>query len=305
MTNTASKQKKYKRLALRCSGSVSQSKRYTRSRVGNVVYVVFLLLFGIFSVLPLIYCITTSFKPLDELMIFPPRFLVTRPTAQNYLALPGLLSNLRIPLSRYIFNSVFISFVTTVLYVFISTMAAFVLTKSHIKGKKLIFKSIQYALLFNAFTLAIPQYLIFSYLKMIDTYWVYVLPYLASTMGVFLMKQYMEGSVPDALLEAARIDGAGYFRTFWEIVFPMVKPCCMTLTLFAFRDVWSGVPGGTIFSEALKTLPAIMTQITAGGIARAGSAMAVTVIMMLPPILVYMISQSNVLESMNSAGIKE
>lgn len=305
MTNTASKQKKYKRLALRCSGSVSQSKRYTRSRAGNVVYVVFLLLFGIFSVLPLIYCITTSFKPLDELMIFPPRFLVTRPTAQNYLALPGLLSNLRIPLSRYIFNSVFISLVTTVLYVFISTMAAFVLTKSHIKGKKLIFKSIQYALLFNAFTLAIPQYLIFSYLKMIDTYWVYVLPYLASTMGVFLMKQYMEGSVPDALLEAARIDGAGYFRTFWEIVFPMVKPCCMTLTLFAFRDVWSGVPGGTIFSEALKTLPAIMTQITAGGIARAGSAMAVTVIMMLPPILVYMISQSNVLESMNSAGIKE
>lgn len=305
MTDTASKQKINKRLALRCSGSVSQSKRYTRSRVGNAVYVTFLLLFGIFSVLPLIYCITTSFKPLDELMIFPPRFLVTRPTAQNYLALPGLLSNLRIPLSRYIFNSVFISLVTTVLYVFISTMAAFVLTKSHIKGKKLIFKSIQYALLFNAFTLAIPQYLIFSYLKMIDTYWVYVLPYLASTMGVFLMKQYMEGSVPDALLEAARIDGAGYFRTFWEIVFPMVKPCCMTLTLFAFRDVWSGVPGGTIFSEALKTLPAIMTQITAGGIARAGSAMAVTVIMMLPPILVYMISQSNVLESMNSAGIKE
>ena len=305
MTNTVSKKKKYKRRALRRSGSVSQSKRYTRSRVGNVVYVVFLLLFGIFSVLPLIYCITTSFKPLDELMIFPPRFLVTRPTAQNYLALPGLLSNLRIPLSRYIFNSVFISLVTTVLYVFISTMAAFVLTKSHIKGKKLIFKSIQYALLFNAFTLAIPQYLIFSYLKMIDTYWVYILPYLASTMGVFLMKQYMEGSVPDALLEAARIDGAGYFRTFWEIVFPMVKPCCMTLTLFAFRDVWSGVPGGTIFSEALKTLPAIMTQITAGGIARAGSAMAVTVIMMLPPILVYMISQSNVLESMNSAGIKE
>ncbi len=305
MTDTASKQKINKRRAVRRAASASQSKRYTRSRVGNAVYVTFLLLFGIFSVLPLIYCITTSFKPLDELMIFPPRFLVTRPTAQNYLALPGLLSNLRIPLSRYIFNSVFISLVTTVLYVFISTMAAFVLTKSRIKGKKVIFKAIQYALLFNAFTLAIPQYLIFSYLKMIDTYWVYVLPYLASTMGVFLMKQYMEGSVPDALLEAARIDGAGYFRTFWEIVFPMVKPCCMTLTLFAFRDVWSGVPGGTIFSEALKTLPAIMTQITAGGIARAGSAMAVTVIMMLPPILVYMISQSNVLESMNSAGIKE
>lgn len=295
----------FKRLRERRTASVSQAKRYTRSRFGNFVYVAFLLLFAVFSVLPLIYCVATSIKPLDELMVFPPRFLVTRPTIQNYAALPGLLSNLRVPLSRYIFNSTFISVITTVLYVFISTMAAFVLTKSRIKGRKVIFTAVQYALLFNGFTLAIPQYLIFSYLKIIDTYWVYILPYLASTMGVFLMKQYMEGSVPDALLEAARIDGAGYFRTFIMIVFPMVKPCCMTLTLFAFRDVWSTVPGGTIFSESLKTLPTIMNQITAGGIARAGSAMAVTVIMMIPPILVYIVSQSNVLESMNSAGIKE
>lgn len=140
---------------------------------------------------------------------------------------------------------------------------------------------------------------------MIDTYFVYILPYLASTMGVFLMKQYMEGSIPDAILEAARIDGAGYFRMFWSIVLPMVKPCCMTLMLFGFRDVWSALPNGTIFNESLKTLPAVMSQITAGGIARSGSAMAVTVIMMIPPILVYLVSQSNVLESMNSAGIKE
>lgn len=287
------------------SAGASQSKRYTRSRFGNTVYVTFLIFMGLFSVLPLIYCIATSLKPLDELMIFPPRFFVSRPTAQNYLALPGLLSNLRVPLSRYIFNSVFVSVVTTLLYVISSTMAAFVLTKTRVKGRKVMFVCVQYALLFNTFTLAIPQYLIFSYLGMIDTYWAYILPYIASTMGVFLMKQYMEGSVPDALLEAARIDGAGSFRTFWEIVFPMVKPCCMTLLLFGFRDVWSALPNGTIFNESLKTLPAIMSNITAGGIARSGSAMAVTVIMMVPPILVYMISQSNVLESMNSAGIKE
>ena len=287
------------------SGKVSQSKRYTRSKVGNVFYVVVLVAMGLFSILPLVYCLATSLKPLDELMLFPPKFFVSRPTMQNYFALPGLLSNLRVPLSRYIFNSLFVTIITTVLYVIFSTMAAFVLTKSHIKGRKLMFRLIQYALLFNAFTLAIPQYLIFAYMDIIDTYWVYILPYLASTMGVFLMKQYMEGSVPDALLEAARIDGAGYFRIFSQIVFPMVKPCCMTLVLFGFRDVWSAVPNGTVFNESLKTLPTIMAQINAGGIARAGSAMAVTVIMMIPPILVYMISQSHVLESMNSAGIKE
>lgn len=285
--------------------SKSQVKRYTRSKFGNAVYVIFLLAFGLFSLLPLVYCVATSFKPLDELMVFPPRFFVRRPTALNYLALPGLLSNLQVPLSRYVFNSVFVSVSTTLLYVLASTMAAFVLTKSQIKSRKAIFMMVQFALLFNTFTLAIPQYLIFSYLKVIDTYWVYILPYLANTMGVFLMKQYMEGSIPDALLEAARIDGAGNFQTFIEIVLPMVKPCCMTLCLFGFRDVWAAIPNGTIFEESLKTLPSVMSQITAGGIARSGSAMAVTVIMMIPPIIVYMISQSNVIESMNSAGIKE
>lgn len=282
----------------------SQVKKYTRSNFGTVIYVAFLFLFACFSILPLIYCVATSFKPLDELMLFPPKFFVYRPTVQNFLALPGLLSNLKVPLSKYIFNSVFVAVVVTVFYVLFSTMAAFTLCKSNLKFKKILFMLIQYALLFNGFTLAIPRYMIYSYIHMIDTYWVYILPLLSGTMGVFLMKQYMEGSVPDALLEAAQIDGASVFRTFWQIVVPMVKPCIMTLVLFAFKDAWAEVPGGTIFSENLKTLPTIMAQVTSGGIARAGSAMAVTVIMMIPPIAVYLISQSNVLESMNSAGIK-
>lgn len=293
-----------KRMHENRTGKTSQSKRYTRSKAGNTVYVTFLTAFGLFSILPLIYCIATSFKPLDELMIFPPSFFVKRPTLQNYLALPGLLSNLRVPLSRYIFNSFFVSAVTTFLYVFVSALAAFVLTKSPLKSRRGIFTVVQYALLFNTYTLAIPQYLIFSYMGIIDTYWAYILPHIATTMGVFLMKQYIEGSVPDAIMEAAKIDGANPYRIFAQIVVPMVKPCIMTLTLFGFRDVWSALPNGTIFDESLKTLPAVMTQINAGGIARSGSAMAVTVIMMIPPIIVYMVSQSNVIESMNSAGIK-
>lgn len=281
-------------------------KRYTRSRAGNVLYFTLLAAAGLFSVLPLVYCVTTSFKPLDELLIFPPRLVtVLRPTWENYLALPDLLSNLKIPLSRYIFNSLFTSVVTTVLYVFISAMAAYVLSKGRLKGGKVLFLIIQFALLFNAYTLSVPQYLIFTKLHMVDTYFVYILPYLASTMGVFLMKQYMEGYIPDSLLEAARIDGAGHGRIFFRIVLPMVKPAWLTLTLFGFRDIWASIPQGTIFREELKALPQIMTQITAGGIARSGSAMAVTVIMMIPPILVYMISQSDVVEAMNSAGIKE
>ena len=285
--------------------SKSEAKRYTRSKVGNFFYFFFIIAAGCISVLPLIYCICTSLKPLDEILIFPPRFFVHRPTIANYTALPELLSNLRVPLSRYIFNSLFATLATTFLYVVVASMAAFVLCKSKIKFKKTIFYIIQFSLLFNAYTLSVRQYLIFTWMNIIDTYWVYILPHFASTMGVFLMKQYMEGALPNALLEAAKIDGAGYFRIFWTIVMPIVKPMWLTLTLFTFRDVWATVPSGTIFSETLKTLPTIMSQITAGGVARSGSSMAVTCLLMIPPVVVYMISQSNVMESMSSAGIKE
>jgi len=302
MINNAPFIKKY--LSSRRSNT-QYSKRFSRSKVGNLFYFTFIAAFGVFCLLPLIYCITTSFKPLDEILIFPPRFFVRRPTSLNYASLSSLLSALQLPLSRYIFNSVFVSVITTFFYVIISAMAAFSLSKGRFKGRKVIFIIVQFALLFNAYTLALPQYLILARLNMIDTYLVYILPQLATTLGVFLIKQYIEGYIPDTLLEAAKIDGAGYFRIFWQIVMPMIKPSWLTLTLFAFQSIWSFIPASTIFSEQLKTLPMVLTQITAGGIARSGSAMAITVIIMIPPIIIYMVSQSNVIEAMSSAGIKE
>ncbi len=284
---------------------VNEAKRYTRSKVGNLFYFVFLFAFGLFSLLPMIYCVVTSFKPLDELLVFPPTlFTVKRPTIANYTALPDLISSLSVPLSRYVFNSIFIAVVGTVLCVLFSAMAAFVLSKTDIKFKAVIFTVIQFALLFNTYTLAIPQYIIYSTLGAINTYFVYLLPTLASSMGVFLMKQYMDGYVPDALIEAAHIDGADWFRIFGRIILPIIKPCILTLTLFTFLGLWNVGSAGTIFSEQLKTLPTVMSTIATGGLARTGSSMAVSVIMMIPPILVYLISQSSIKETMGSAGIK-
>lgn len=265
----------------------------------------FLLFFGAFSVLPLVYCLTTSLKPLDELMVFPPRlFTVLRPTLKNYTALPDVLSSLNVPLSRYIANSLFISVTGTVLHVLVAAMAAFVLSKSDLKYKKIIFIVVQFSLLFNDYTLGVPRYLIYTGLHVIDTYFVYLLPFIPSAMGVFLMKQYMDGYIPNAIIEAAHVDGSGWIHTFFRIVLPNVKPCLLTLVLFAFRDIWATIPSGTIFNESLKTLPTIMSTISAGGIARTGNAMAASVILMLPPIAVYLISQSSIKESMGSAGIK-
>ena len=280
-------------------------KRFTRSKFGNFMYFFILTVAGLFTILPLIYSVITSFKPLNELMIFPPRFYVVRPTFKNYAILPELLSNLQVPFVRYLFNTLFLSILITILHVIAASMASFVICQSELKAVKYLFAAVQFALLYNTTTLAVPQYLIFSKLHIIDTFWVYILPMIPSAMGVFLIKQYMESGVPVALIEAAKIDGAGVWRIFWKIVMPLIKPAWFTLTLFCFRDAWAIVPNGTVFTESLKTLPSVMAQVTSGGIARSGSAMAVSVLLMIPPFVVYFISQSNVMETMSSAGIKD
>lgn len=282
-----------------------QYRRYTRSKAGNFFFFLLLIVGGLFMVLPLFYCVITSLKPLDELLIFPPRFTVNRPTLENYRVLSALLSNLEVPLSRYVFNSLFITVVSTFLSILASSMAAFVFSKSKIRGRKVLFGIVQAMLLYNAVTLAVPQYLIFCKMHILDTYLAYILPAIPSTVGCFLMKQFIDSNIPDTLLEAARIDGAGIFRMYGSIIMPLLKPAWMTVLLFGFQAMWSAVPSGTVVSEELKTLPYVMSSVSAGGIARTGSAMAITVLLMIPPILVFVITQSNVLETMSSSGIKE
>ncbi len=282
----------------------AQYRRYTRSRFGNFVIFTFLTVVGLVSVLPMVYCVCTAFKPLEELLIFPPRFFVSRPTWENFTALPTLLGNLHVPLSRYIFNSLFITGVSTVLQILAASLAAFVFSKTKVKGRVVLFYIVQFSLLYNGYTLAIPQFLIFNWTHIVDTYWVYILPAIPSSMGVFLMKQYMDSSIPGTLIEAAKIDGASLFRIYGSLIMPISKPAWMTLLLFSFQSMWSAVPSGTVYSESLKTLPYVMSSISSGGTARAGSAMAVTVMLMIPPILVYFISQSNVMETMSTAGMK-
>ena len=247
----------------------------------------------------------TSVKPLEELLIFPPKFFVSRPTFNNYRALPALLSNMQIPISRYVFNSLLIAVISTFFSIIACSLAAFSFSKSELKAKKILFTVVQLMMLYNAYTLAVPQYLIFSKLKMIDTFFVYILPAIPSAVNCFLMKQFMDVSIPDTLLEAARIDGAGVIKMYWRIVMPIMKPAWMTVLLFSFQGMWSIVPSGTVFSEKLKTLPYVMSSVTAGGIARSGSSMAITVLLMIPPILVFLFTQSNVMETMSSSGIKE
>ena len=280
-------------------------RKYTRSKAGNFFFFLMLTLGGLFMVFPIFYCVITSLKPLEELLIFPPKFTVSRPTLENYRVLPALLSNLQVPLSRYTFNSIYIAVLATGFSILASSMAAFIFSKGKFKGRRLLFSIVQMMLLYSAVTLAVPQYLVFSKLHIIDTPLVYILPAIPSSVGCFLMKQFIDSGVPDSLLEAARIDGAGFFKIYWKIVMPLIKPAWLTVLLFTFQALWANVPSGTIFSEVHKTLPYVMSSISAGGIARTGSAMAITVVLMIPPILVFILTQGNVMETMSSSGIKE
>ena len=291
--------------SLRLRGRSGNYKRYTRSGGGNAAMVVFLLAAGVFSVLPLAYSVITSFKPLDELLVFPPTFLVRRPTLGNYITLPSLVTGLQVPFLRYVFNSFFVAIVTTMLHVLTASMAAFALSKSRLRVMAVLFWIVQFSLMYNGTTLAIPQYLITVRMGIVDTYWAYILPAVPSAVGVFLMKQYIDSGIPDALLEAARIDGAGSFRILWQIVMPLIRPAWLTLALLSFQSLWSAVASGTILSESLKTLPYCVAQIAGAGIARSGNMAAMGVIMMLPPIVMYWISQCSIMETMSSAGIKE
>lgn len=281
------------------------AKKYTRSIGGNLFVWFFLALFGSFLALPLIYVIASSLKPYNEIFIFPPKILVNNPTIDNFIDLFELCANLNMPFSRYLFNSIFISVVVTISHVVFSSMCAYPLAKNDFPGKKTIFKLIEFSLMFVSTVTFLPQYIIISRLRMIDTLWAMILPSLGTTLGVFLMKQFME-QIPTAIIEAARIDGCTEYGIFLKIIMPNVKPAWFTLTIFVFQAIWGNAGQEFVFREDLRTLPVIISQLTTGaGIARVGSTAAGTIFLMTPPILMFLVLQSNVVETMSSAAIKE
>lgn len=280
-------------------------KNLNRPTYETVIINLFLLLFGVFFALPLVYAICNSLKPLDELWMFPPRFFVSNPTLKNFKDLFQLMSDSWVPFSRYIFNTALVALVGTAGNVIICSMCAYALSKHKMPGLKVIFEVIVITLMFNTAVTAVPMFLILSKLSLINTYWVLILPAFATPMGLYLMKQFMEQMIPDALLEAARIDGSGEYRTFFKIVMPLVKPAWMTLIIFSFQGLWNAGSTNLIQDEQYKTLNYALSQILSAGIARSGAASAATVIMMIVPIVIFVISQSNVVESMATSGMKE
>ncbi|NMA67641.1 MAG: carbohydrate ABC transporter permease [Clostridiaceae bacterium] len=278
-------------------------KTINRSVGGNITAFAILILLGTFMVLPLVYVVSNAFKPLEELFIYPPRFFVRNPTVQNFRDMVTVLAQSRVTFTRYLFNTVFITVVGTLGHLFLSSMAAFVLSRHKFPGKAVIFKLIVLSLMFTPSVTSVSSFIIISRLRLLDTFWAILLPAFQSTLGLYLMKQFMD-TLPEAIFESARIDGAGEIRVYWQISMPMVKPAWITLMILMIQNLWN-TQSPYIFSEQMKSLPQAMGQIIAGGIARTGVSSAVSFLMMLVPLSVFIISQSQVIETMSSSGIKE
>ncbi len=257
---------------------------------------------------PLIFLIGSSLKPLDELFRFPPPVWPGNPTMDNFSDLFVTMGQSWVPFSRYMVNTVIITVVGTFGHLVVAGMAAFVLSKYEFPGSRLFFMLATTFLMFASGVVTdIPNYLILSRLGMVDTYWALILPAFAAPIGLFLMKQFMDG-LPTALIEAATIDGASRFRVFWSIVMPNVKPAWLTMIIFSVQSLWNNNGSTLIYSEAKKPIVYALQQIQGGAvvnIARTGQMAAANVIIVAVPVLIFIFSQSRILETMASSGIKD
>ena len=276
-----------------------------RSRIGNGFVIVLLLLLGAFMAFPLYYTVIQSLKPSEELFLFPPRLYVLRPTGQHYTELLQLMSNLWVPFSRYLFNTLFVTFTGTILHVVLAGMAAYPLAKHKFPGRDALFAVILLGLMFVGQVTFLPMFIIVSKLGILNTYWAYICPSVGASLGLFLIKQFIE-QLPDALLEAARIDGASEWKTYFSIVLPNIKPETLTVFIFQFVNIWNGLSKEMVYDEQLKVVKVALEQVSASNAyARMGSGMAGSVLLMIPPIVIFILMQRNVVETMTFAGMKD
>ena len=281
------------------------TRSINRSKGGDIGIFVMLAIVAVIMVLPLVYAISQSLKPLDELFVFPPRFLVMNPTIKNFRDLFNLMNKSWVPFSRYIFNTVFISVAGTLGNVILASYAAYALAKIKFPGRQFLFSIVVYSLMFNSTVTGITNFLTMSILGWVDSYLAVIVPAWCTTFGLYLMKQFMETSVNDSVLESARLEGAGENLIFWKIAMPMVKPAWITLIIFVFKDLWNMGASMFIYSEQLKTFNYAIGQLVTAGIALSGVSAASTVIMMIVPITVFVITQSNVITTMSASGMKD
>ena len=287
-------------------GSKINPDKFHRSQLK---FYLILLPLGIFMAMPIVYITSHAFKPIDELFAYPPRFFVQKPTLGNFTDLMNITNATGVPMTRYLFNSIIITLTVVILTILISTMAGYILSKKRFKLKKTIFEINTLALMFVPAAVAIPRYLLIDKIGLLDNFFAHIFPLLAMPVGLFLVKQFID-QIPDELIEAAKIDGASDYSIFLKIIVPLVKPAIATIAILSFQMVWNNVETSTLFinDESMKTFSFFMatlaTEASGNSVAGQGMAAAASLIMFLPNLVIFIILQSQVMNTMAHSGIK-
>ncbi len=278
-----------------------------RFHVSQIKFYVFLLPLAVFMILPIIYIFSTAFKPAEELFKFPPSFFVVDPTWENFKSLFELMAGSSVPATRYLFNSILVTVLTMLISIFLSVSAGYVLSKKKFKGQKLLFEINTLALMFVPIAVTIPRFIIIVNLGLTDRFISNILPIVAMPVGLFLIKQFID-QVPDALLEAARMDGANELQILFKIIIPSVRPAIATVAIMSFQSAWGNVEASVYYlnNESLKTFAYYITTFSSASTSSItqGVTAASALIMFLPNLIIFIVMQSKVMDTMAHSGIK-
>lgn len=278
--------------------------------VSQIPFYLVLVPLSVFMLLPIVYIVSSAFKPPDELFAYPPRFWVVNPTLKNLRDLFARMATAGIPVSRYVFNSLMVTATMVVASIAVGSTAAYALSKKRFRLKTTLFAINTVALMFVPIAVTIPRFLIIMRLGLLDSFWVHILPGLAMPVGLFLLKQFMD-AVPDEVIEAAQIDGASDGQIYRHIILPMVRPAIATLAILTFQAAWNNAETSTLYinNESLKTFPYYLSTLTttamgANAVAGQGMAAAAALILFVPNLIMFIILQSQVMSTMSHSGLK-
>lgn len=259
-----------------------------------------LIAFAVFSLAPLLWMLSVSFMPAGEASALPPPLLPSAPTLDNYRLLFS-----RMGIGRYALNSVWIALLVTALSLLFNTLAGYAFAKLAFRGRERLFQTLLGALVIPAQVAMMPLFLLLKEMGLVNSLGGVVVPAMASVFGIFLVRQYTRG-IPDELIEAARIDGAGEFRIFWQIVLPLLKPVLVTLATFTFLGSWNDFmwPLIVLSDSGLHTLPVALSNLAREHVQDSELMMAGSVLTVLPVLLLFLALQRYYLQGLLLGSVK-
>jgi multiple sugar transport system permease protein len=294
----------------------ARPRRRRRFRPTRPIRYLILIAIAVIFMAPMAYMVSASFQPLEQMFRLPPSWIPPDPTVDNYVQF--FTSGRNIP--RWVFNSIYVTTTITLAVVFTSSLIAYTFAKRTFPGRDFLFVLTLATLMLPTEVLGIPNYLIMKAFPLmggndlygvgghglLNSYWGLIIPNIGSAFSIFLLRQYMKSAVPDELIDAARMDGAGHFRIYWKVVMPLCRPALAAVAIFTFQFWWQELYGPLIIidSQELYTMPLGLTTFAQGNRTFWHLIMAGSVLMVLPIVIIFFVFQRVFVRGISLSGLK-